>query len=242
VAFTPPWASGYAFEYYDNAADPGAATVVSITAGGMLDGIDASLGFGADVSGTVTDPMGQWLTGATVVPLRWTGSEWAELPFGSWSWVDGTYTVEGLPAGDYAFRFELPGYEVRFYGGGSDIPGATEVSLGAGDSLSGLDVALPEEIPWVEVGAFARLAPGSFRISFVGRPTSFFQFQKSGTLQSWTNVGPPVRAVPDYRDHDGWVGTNSIPISTSAETEFWRLIEADPSPSPTPPPPYTPPF
>lgn len=242
VIFFPPWASGYAFEYYNNAADPGAATVVSITAGGILDDIDASLGIGAAVSGTVTGSSSQPLADASVVPLRWTGSEWAQLPLGAWSWLDGSYTLEGLPAGDYVFRFELPGYEVLFYGGVSDISEATEVSLGAGDSLSGLDIALPEEIPWVEVANFARLAPGAFRINFVGRPTSLFQFQKSGTMQSWTNVGLPVEAVPDYRDHNGWVGTNSIPISTTANKEFWRLIETEPSPSPTPStPPILPP-
>lgn len=228
IGFVPASGSPFAFEYFSNAVTPSSATSVPVLSGPPVTAINASLEFGAKVSGVVTDSNGQPVPHVSVEPLRWTGSEWAELPLGDSVDFDGTYTVEGLAAGEYVFRFELTGYEVLFLGGVGDISGATRIVLNPGDSLQNLNIVLPEEQPWARIDGLSRTAPGLFQMTFAGSLGKRFQLQKSGTLHSWTNLGTPVPAIPDNWNNDGFVGTNSIPIGTTATKEFWPLLEAQP--------------
>jgi hypothetical protein len=229
VVFLPPWGAGYAFEYYNNTVILAAASVLSVTPGGELGGIDATLQVGGTISGTLTDQYDQPPAWATVTPLLWVGSEWVELPdIKAWAGPDGSYTIDGLPAGSYILLFESPRYQNVYYGGSADPAGATVIPVSGGDNVTGKDVTLTLAPTWVDVSDFRRTGPGAFTLSFDGTPDMLFQLQKSGNLNAWTNVGTPVTAVPDYWQYDGFVGTNSIPVTTSAPKEFWRLIEAGP--------------
>jgi len=76
-------------------------TVVTVKAGRTTK-IDAIMQPGAEISGTVTGPKGQKLSGVCVVPYLLHGSDES---FGSAVSHDGVYHLGGLPAGTYKLGF-----------------------------------------------------------------------------------------------------------------------------------------
>ena len=88
---------GYPVQFYDGASDVRSATTVLVAAGDTTAGIDFALDSGGSISGTVLKASdGTAVSGAEV---------WAELAGGGGDGVrtasDGTYTITGLPAGEY---------------------------------------------------------------------------------------------------------------------------------------------
>ena len=123
------WASdqGYVIQFYDHTIDPASSTPVTVVIGGDRANTDFDLVQGGSISGTVVSSVGsEPLGGISIYAQTHPGGVF--LGFAD-SRPDGTYSVMGLPAGDYklaAVDEEGLGYSDEYYDGVAD-PGSAAV-------------------------------------------------------------------------------------------------------------------
>ncbi|HET6809621.1 MAG TPA: carboxypeptidase-like regulatory domain-containing protein [Acidimicrobiales bacterium] len=155
VQFTTgcPNEGNYAPQWYQGAASQDAATAVSVTAGQATSGIDAALAPGGIISGTVTDSasppdrLGSICVSATPTSGSATLGPLGEAAYTAFTASDGTYSITRLVAGTYYVRFwncGPPGtsYAPQWYHDASSQDTATQVSVAAGQTTSGIDAAM----------------------------------------------------------------------------------------------------
>jgi hypothetical protein len=113
---------------------------VAVAAEQLTSGIDMQLTPAARISGTVTSvPSGDPVTGALVCADAASG--FVECAA---SRADGSYSITGLPAGDYVVRFgdARAGYAAQYYDE-ADLPStATHIALSGTESVDGIDARL----------------------------------------------------------------------------------------------------
>ena len=132
----PPYVS----EYFDDSASFIGATPVSVTAGSVTSGINASLALGGSISGTVTDEAGSPIAGVDVFVCPFTGAGFCG---GATTGTAGSYQIDGLAAGDFIVQFSSPGgYLSEYFDDATDQGSATAVSVTAGMATSGIDAVL----------------------------------------------------------------------------------------------------
>jgi hypothetical protein len=135
-------ATGYVCEYYDNTLDWNAAIPVTVTEGEDTPGINFSLRVEGTMSGTVTDDVGNPISGAQV----WAGAYSGPGSYGSaTTGADGTYTVGGLATGDYNVQACATGYVCEYYDNTLDWDAATAVPVTEGENTPGINFSLRVE-------------------------------------------------------------------------------------------------
>lgn len=155
VLFGGDWWNGspVVVQYWDGVRASNDATMVSVTPGGAVTGIDASIQI-TRISGTVR-ALGAPL-GSSPDPSGRQGTVWAYAADGSGARTavqqtpivhDGGYVFNGLPPGEYVLRaaaFNSPDrvFAFQFYDGASTLGGAWPVSVADGDELTGYDFDL----------------------------------------------------------------------------------------------------
>lgn len=99
----------------------------------------------ATVSGTVSAVGGGPLDRVTVIAFDDSGDPRAETETGQ----DGTYTVAGLPAGEYTLRFvdQLGDYAEEFYDDAADLGSADYFLVAANSDVTGKNASLALEAP-----------------------------------------------------------------------------------------------
>jgi len=129
VQFQAPQGTNLAPQYYDQKDSSTGAAVVAATVGQTISGIDAKLHTGARVSGTVTDAVSHQPLGNVDVQV------YADS-FGLYTRTaaDGTFTIDGLPAGTASFY-------VRDPSGYHRTPSSRTLTLTLGQTVNG-DTAL----------------------------------------------------------------------------------------------------
>lgn len=147
VSFQPPYLDHHYGEYYDDVQNYDQAQPVAVAALATVSGIDASLGLGATLSGTVTG-------GYPAGPAEGVQVSMTEL--GGYSTVasastdaDGAYEVVGIPPGQYTLQFTPP-FEAttmvgEYWNNSPTLAGATAITTTAGQVLTGYDTQL--ELP-----------------------------------------------------------------------------------------------
>ena len=133
----------YVFEFYDDKPDFASADLVAVIAESKTPGIDAALKVGGSINGTVTDA-------GTDAPLPGICVEIndAAFTFGIFDSTDanGSYSVGGLPAGDYKVSFFDCGdgstYLTEWYDDKPDFDSADLVAVIAPSKTSGINAAL----------------------------------------------------------------------------------------------------
>ena len=151
--------TGYLDQCWDDVAwdgnvfDVTGPTSVAVTAGTTRSAVDASLGAGGAVAGTVTDGSSHPLDGVTVDVYDDDDVLAGTAETGS----DGTYTVDGLAAGTYDVCFDASstiggssttGYtdqcwdDVTWDGFSTDLDGPTSVAVTAGTTRSAVNASL----------------------------------------------------------------------------------------------------
>lgn len=98
------------------------------------------------VDGTVTDSAGDPVEGATVVAYDSTDPDGADSPVASTDTdSDGTYELD-LSEGSYLVGFVAPGADdpAVYWKDATDIDDATVVEVADGDTVTGIDAALPD--------------------------------------------------------------------------------------------------
>lgn len=111
IAFEPT--SGWVPESWDD-ADAASATLLTLSAGETLTGIDAALAEAGVISGTVTDPEGRPVAQATVFAHLASGGAVAEAPRTTTD-ENGAFVLRGLDPEAYVVEFQAP-YESELRG------------------------------------------------------------------------------------------------------------------------------
>ena len=140
---TSSW-SNLAAEWWRDAPDREAATVISVAGGEVVSDVSPSLSPGGAISGTVTRPDGTPLQSGRVTVYaydpesldNWTTSDWVN--------GDGTYVIDGLPTGAYQVRVDPESTDVspEWWEDAVDQSAATVLEVVAGATISGIDFAL----------------------------------------------------------------------------------------------------
>lgn len=138
-------ATDLAFEFYNNAVTVETASDVVVTGSEVISGIDATLELPATISGVVTGPDGTTpVSGGYVEAFALVGSNWVPA-LSVATGVDGTYTLDGMPAGSYGLLFSGP-YEspllAEWYDDAPDFSSADTQVLTAGMALNGINASL----------------------------------------------------------------------------------------------------
>ncbi len=167
IQFSPQSESGYVSQWYNNKSDPNGADQISVTAPDTITGIDAVLMPGAIISGQVTNAGG---TGISNVWVYLWDSSGNSTGLGVGTGQDGSYTITGVPTGNYKIQF-VPqygsGYLNQWYNRKGDFNSADLVSimapntttvdavLSAGGTISGIvSNAAGNGIPYVFIDAY----------------------------------------------------------------------------------------
>jgi len=128
-------------QWYKNAASYETATAVTVTAGQALTGINPTLVKGATISGKLTIP-----AGVSSFNLSVSASSAASRRQEGQSEVgaDGSYKINGLPAGSYKLNFSgwNTGLQDQWYKNAPSFDTATAVTVTTSQDLTGINVTL----------------------------------------------------------------------------------------------------
>ncbi len=131
---------GYVGEFYNNTRVFSEATPVQVAENDTTAGIDFDLTAGAKISGMVADQADGTPLGGAHVTARLILKP--HLTFHAVSSGDGSYTIEGLPAGSYIVSARLEGYAREYYDNVSRPDQATPVSVTPPNEVTGIDFTL----------------------------------------------------------------------------------------------------
>jgi len=137
--------TSYLLEYYDNAHYGEARTTVGVDADTTTPDINANLETAGTISGTVTGdggPVDHLEVQASLVDGSWSN--------GAYTNPDGSYTITGLPAGDYIVSFDPwlvnpsgpPSFLYQYYEGVDQYEDATPVAVDYGADTPGINAEL----------------------------------------------------------------------------------------------------
>jgi hypothetical protein len=124
----------YLPEYFDNALNWDSATTVTLGVSEVRSGIDASVVEGGRISGRVTGPDRNVLSGISVYAFSSGIDVWSATTD-----VSGNYTIVGLPTGNYTVSFSEPGgnYLYESFKNAMVTQGQTLTGINASLSLAG---------------------------------------------------------------------------------------------------------
>ena len=141
IRFNAP--QGYLTECYNNKADLDAADLIPVTVPDMTTGIDAVLGPGGSISGTILKAQGGTFQNVQVQVYDLSGN-WAA---GVTTNQNGVYTANGLAAGSYKVFFSPPsgsGYTSEWYNNKSNQGSADPVVVTVPNVTTGIDAVLEQ--------------------------------------------------------------------------------------------------
>ncbi|MBV9607349.1 MAG: carboxypeptidase regulatory-like domain-containing protein [Solirubrobacterales bacterium] len=134
-----------AFQFWHGASTVATANSVTVTAGQNTANIDAALAPGGTLKGRVTDAVTG--AGAADVDVDVVDAKGNFLAFGM-SDPNGNYEIPGIAPGSFYLEFfprygsSESNYPAQFYGAVATLAGSTPVTITAGATMTGLDIAL----------------------------------------------------------------------------------------------------
>ncbi|GAA1758072.1 cell wall-binding repeat-containing protein [Agromyces humatus] len=199
----------YVREWWQNKPDAESATVITLAPGASKSGVNAELTPGASFSGKITDLAGNPIDNAVI----WARGE-GGAQYSAKSWPDGSYKVGGMPAGDYALKFESPwlGEQAKYidewWNDVADYASATRMKVATGQARSGFD---------------ARLSTGS---TISGRVVGLDGKPLDGALvEAIATEGVERYQHNDYTDPEGVYSIAGLPAG-SFEVQFSVAVGA----------------
>jgi len=145
VSFDPPESANYLTQYYTGKSSPSQPEAVSATAGSETSGIDAAMKTGGQIVGKVTSASGSAPVSGIQISVYQGTNDYATA--GVTTTATGEYTVSGLATGEYKVEFSLPygstlNYLPQYYDSKTSLSEASEVSVVAGSTASGINASL----------------------------------------------------------------------------------------------------
>ncbi len=142
VEFSTGNASGnYLGEWYNDKNSFENGDTVAVTDGQTTTGIDAQLTQGGEITGQVTDSSTNGIKNVNV-NIYDMNNNWIS---GDWTDVNGDYTVQRIPAGEYKVHFNTGNagnYLQEWYENQGSFDDADTVTVTAGSTISGIDAQL----------------------------------------------------------------------------------------------------
>ena len=130
----------YVDEWYDNHYDMNNADPIQVVAPHETSGIDFYLAKAGSISGHVYEEDGVTpIAGSSVYAFPITGDRPGA---GANTSPDGSYTIEGLPSGNYKVQVTVSNHVAEYYNNAPDEASATEVTVNAPNNTPGIDFAL----------------------------------------------------------------------------------------------------
>lgn len=204
ISFDASGAGNYAAAWWNGATTQSTATVVHVDDQQQVTGIDATMGAGATISGTIS---GLTVNGssfpaanATITAVRPDGSQ-ANQTYGN---LDGTYTVGNLPPGTYYLQIDPQGgttdFSSQWYLNGTSLAIATPITVTAGQTLSGTDITLPAAVTLPKLTTSTPTISGSPRVgnTLTAKPGKWGPKPVSFSYQ-WLRSGVPIAGAT--KDH-----------------------------------------
>lgn len=200
VSFQPAYGGGLAGEYWMDAYAANDATLVSVVAGAATTAIDASLTPAASISGTVR-------RSDTNEPLANVNIWLVDGKNLSTSAGDGTFSMLGVAPGEHTLL------AVQYYMGTAIRSATYTFTVGAGDSVTGVDLALSDA---VDIRGYATAEdPGGTGIRSLGATA----YRWSGT--AWYNL-LRITGWGDYRIGGLPEGTYTVGFDYPGHcTQYW---------------------
>jgi hypothetical protein len=131
---------GYVAEWYNNCYNRENADLVHVEAPNEVSGIDFYLAEAGSISGHVYEADGSTpIANASLYAFPITGDHPGA---GANSGPDGSYTIEGLPSGNYKVQATLSDHVAQYYNNAPDAASATEVGVNAPGDTPGIDFHL----------------------------------------------------------------------------------------------------
>jgi 5-hydroxyisourate hydrolase-like protein (transthyretin family) len=133
----------YLTTYYNNKASLATSDAVSVTFGGTIPGINASLILGGKISGKVTAANGAAPLNSVEV-YAYTSPTASTYDYFTYDYTDssGMYALTGLPAGVYYLRFSKTDYLPGYYNNKASLAIADAVSVTLGAETPNINAAL----------------------------------------------------------------------------------------------------
>ncbi|WP_240752653.1 carboxypeptidase-like regulatory domain-containing protein [Microbacterium hydrothermale] len=129
-------------EWWKDKPDFASATTITLSAAQNKTGIDAALARSSTISGRVTVPSGVSATAISVSAMS-PNSEWSSIA-STRAAADGSWTLNGLPAGSYKLRFTSSDAPVldEWWDDATDFVSARTVAIAAGEDRTGITATL----------------------------------------------------------------------------------------------------
>jgi len=138
-------------QWFNNQPTQAAATQVAVTAGANTGGINATLVTTGSISGSVTDLAHAPVAGecVTAVPVRFAPDPLlliTQPPEIAVTTASGRYSLAGVQPGTYKVKFSVgcgdSGFRTQWWQNATSASGATVITIGSGEVVTGIDSAL----------------------------------------------------------------------------------------------------
>jgi hypothetical protein len=161
LQFSSPHVGNWASEWWSDRPTRAGSTAVTLAVGQTRSGLDVILAPGASISGTVDFDGPSLPLGSTRVQAIDSAGAVAAETYVSSSWSN-TFSLRGLPAGDYRLRFlgEATVFATEWWDDSVDEPGSQVISLLAGQQQTGVDATL--EVGLTISGTITSATPNAY--------------------------------------------------------------------------------
>lgn len=232
--------TGYVSQYFDSKNTFTSGTSVLVTAGNTTIGIDVTLETGGIIAGTVSDATSSNIGSFSVSAYDATTN--LSVGIASVNSTTGSYSISGLPSGNYKLRFTptLTSYSITWYNSKTSQTAADSVAVTAGTTTSEINVTmLPSGsisgqvtdgvsgIPGIQVYAFnsrdelvtSNVTDAAGNYSFTRLPEGSYKirFQEKPSQSGYYAIGYALKVYsnPDVNAVNMSQGT-LIPVSASS--------------------------
>lgn len=149
LRFEPKYGVGnpdYPTQYYPDVPNLGEGSTIHLTDGSTATGIDTAMHLGGTISGTVVNQADEPVKGVLVCTYPAVGKGSFANCFGHRAETasDGTYTLHGIPSGEYKVDFFRgpANYLPQFYPDQKTRAGGTAITVSAPEAVTGIDATV----------------------------------------------------------------------------------------------------
>jgi 5-hydroxyisourate hydrolase-like protein (transthyretin family) len=133
-------------EFWDDQITPQDATTIAVTAGQLVDQLDAQLSPAGSITGRATGPDGRRVEGTQVHLWALGPSGWHNAIPGDYGFTNhfGQFRFDGLHEGRYRISVDgrRQGFAPLFWPASPDLAGASDIVVAAGQKVTGIDLQL----------------------------------------------------------------------------------------------------